>query len=357
MSSLINSRFCFNNWIAAGTFTVSSSNATYPSTNLTAGIRSKVWKAGGLFEITATNNKVYINSTTYTLTAGSYTSATLITHFNTITSTTLSRNANGRFVITLGGAGTFNFSSTTNAVWGTLGFLSTTDAAGTVATADERRYSTSEWIKVDLGLAQVAHFAALIPPANTAFSCPQATITLQGNNVDDWTSPQFSTAMEVSDSGAFLAPDTDITTYACRYWRIKIVDVTNSSITASVAYIGDSTINTNTNLATGFSKSMVDASIRLSSESGQLYVDRRSRSFALSSLTVQLLKDQELIDMEQLVYDLGTGRPFFICIDPGENVSTTLAKMTHYVEVGAEVQFSHVLNSYYNLSFSLREVL
>lgn len=355
-TSNINSRFCFNNWIDTGTFSVSSSHASYPSTNLTGGIRSKVWKAGGLFEITATNNKVYLNGTTFTLTVGSYTVATLITHFNSVTSQTLSRNSNGRFVITLGGSGTFNFSSTTNAAWTTLGFLSTTNATGTVATADERRYSTSEWIKVDLGVPQLAQFAALIPPANTVFSAPEATITLQGNNVDVWDSPQFSEAMEVSSEGAFLAPDVSSTDY-CRYWRIKIVDVKNSAISASVAYIGDSVINTNTNVATGFTKGMADPSARLFSESGKLYSDRRPKFFSLSSLSVQLLKGQELLDMEQLVYDLGTGRPFFICIDPGTGVSLSLAKMTHYVELDAEVQFSHVLNSYYNCSFSLREVL
>lgn len=352
--SFTNAKFSFNNFIDS-TLTASSAESTYPSSNLYSGIRSKVWKAAGLFEISASNNKVYINSTTYTLTAGSYTSATLITHFNSVTSTTLSRNSNGRFVITLGGSGTLNLSSTTNAAWSTLGFLTTSDLTGTAFTADERRYNTSEWIKADLGQPQIADFAALIPPANEAFACSNATITLQGNNVDVWTSPQVSEAMTVSSNGAFVAPSS--TLEPCRYWRILISDVTNSNITAAVAWIGNSVVNTNTNLAVGFTRNRSDQSIRSFSESGQLYTDRRPRVLSISGASVQYLKDQELIDMEQLAYDLGTGRPFFIVIDPSLTVSTTIDQMTHYVEVDSDVQFSHVLNSYYNFSFSLREVL
>jgi hypothetical protein len=355
MSEFSNARFCFNNWVDAGTFTASSSHASYPSTNLTGGIRSNVWQAGGLFEISSTNNKVYINSTTYTLTAGSYTAATLITHFNSVTGQTLSRNSVGRFVITLGASGTLNLSSTTNAIWSTLGFLTSADLTSTAFTADERRYSTSEWIKVDMLQPQSAQFAAVIPPANTVFSATTAAIYLQGNNVDIWTAPQVDEALEVSSNGAFLAPSDDLE--PCRYWRIKIVDVKNSAIQASVIYIGSATINTNTNLAVGFTRNRIDTSVRLFSEGGQLYTDRKPRVLTISGASVQYLKDTELSDMEQLAYDLGTGRPFFLCMDPLQQVSTSLDQMTHYVEVDSDVQFNHVLNSYYNFSFSLREVL
>lgn len=352
--SFTNAKFSFNNFLDS-TLTTSSAESTYPASNLYSGIRSKVWKAAGLFEISSSNNKVYINGTTYTLTAGSYTSATLITHFNSVTSQTLTRNSNGRFVITLGSSGTLNLSSTTNAVWSTLGFLTSSNLTGTIFTANERRYNTSEWIKVDLGQPQIADFGALIPPANEAFSCSNATITLQGNNVDVWTSPQVSQAMTVSSNGAFIAPSK--TLEPCRYWRILISDVTNNNITAAVAWIGNSVVNTNTNIATGFTRNRSDQSIRSFSESGQLYTDRRPRVLSINGTSVQYLKGQELIDMEQLAYDLGTGRPFFIVIDPSLTVSTTLDQMTHYVEQDSDVQFAHVLNSYYNFSFSLREVL
>lgn len=355
MTSNKHARFCFNNWVESGSFSTSSAESSYPAANLVSGIRSKVWQAAGLFEITAANNKVYINGSTYTVPVGTYLVAALITAFNTATSTTLSRNSLGRFVITLGGAGTLNLATTTDSIWSTLGFLGTSDLSGTAFTADERRYNTSEWIKVDLGIPQVAQFSCLIPPSETVFSSPTAAIYLQGDNVDDWTSPAVNLPMEVSSVGAFVAPD--ITTQPCRYWRIQIVDVKNSSISAAVAYIGDAVISSNTNVATGFTRTRTDQSQRLYSEGGQLYVNRKPRLLTISGSGVQFLKGQDLIDMEQLIFDLGTGRPFFLCLDPTKAVSTSLGQMTHYVEVDGEASLSHVLNSYYNLSLNFREVL
>ena len=93
------------------------------------------------------------------------------------------------------------------------------------------------------------------------------------------------------------------------------------------------------------------------SEAGQLYVDRRPKVLSLSSLSVQFLKESELVEIEQLFYDLGTDVPFFLCIDPTTAVSTSMSQMTHYVAVTSSFSLQHVLNSYYNLSFSLREVL
>jgi hypothetical protein len=352
-------RFCFNNAVESGGFETSSAQSAYPASNLVSGIRGKVWKANGLFAITASNNQVYINGSTFTVAVGNYTAATLITAFNSATSQTLSRNSEGRFVITLGSSGTLNLSTTTDAIWATLGFLTSTDLSGTVFTANERRYNNGEWIKVDYSIPQAVTFAAMIPPNESVFSCTTGTLRLQANNVDDWTNPPLNVAMEVSSKGAFAANDIpdDPAELAYRYWRIYIEDVRNPEISASVVYIGDSVIPQFTNVATGFNINLNDPSTRLYSESGQLYVERRPRLATLDSCSVQFLKGEDLANMKQLFYDLGTGRPFFICIDPKTQVSPTLSDLAFYVQVEDGAQFSHVLASYYNLSFSLREVI
>lgn len=350
-----NARFCFNNWLDSTSITASSALSGYPATNLVHSIRSKLWKAEGLFEISSANNKVYINGTTYTLTIGSYTSATLITHFNSVTSQTLSRDAFGKFTITLGASGTLNLGTTTNAIWETLGYLTSVNLTGTVFQADEARYHTSEWIKVDMGLPQLPTFASLIAAANNVFTGNVATITLEGNNINQWVSPPVSIAMEVSDKGAFVAVDLDV--QPCRYWRIKMVDKTNGALSGAVAYIGDSISLADTNMAVGFTRMREDQSVRLYSESGAMYIDRRPKVMALSNVSVQFLKDTELADMEQLFYDIGVESPFFLCIDPQKGVSSNLSDMTHYVYATSAPQISHVLRGYYNLSVELREVL
>lgn len=356
MSSSKNARFCFNNFIESGTITTSSAESNFPTSNLVGGVRSKVWKASGIFEIGSTNNKAYINSTTYTLTAGTYSVSSLITHFNSVTGQTLSRNSLGRFVITLGSSGTLNLSTTTNAVWSTLGFLSSSDLTGTAFTADERRYNNGEWIKTDTLLPTAVTFAALIPPSETAFSCTTATIKLQGNNVDLWTSPIVDMEMEVGDSGAFVATTID-TINPCRYWRILIQDYKNPAISAAVVYMGDSVTTDNTNVQIGFTRSFKDTSNRLFSEGGQMYVDTKYRYTLIESLSILYLKDDDLEAIENLYYDLRQGRPFFIVLDPQEQVSRALSQFTFYVEVSSDPNFSHVISGYHNFSFSLKEVI
>lgn len=354
MSNKLNARFSFNNWLDNGTLSSSSYLSGFPASNLIHAVRSKLWKAEGAFEISASNNKVYIDSTPYTVAVGTYNLAGLIAAFNTATSETLSRNPLGRFVITLGSSGTLNLSSSTDSIWDVLGYLSTTDQTGTAFTADERRYSTGEWIKVDLGLPQVPDFAALIPQAGAVFSASLGNIRLQGNNLDTWAMPPVNEAMETNGEGSFIAP-SDL--QPCRFWRIFIDDKTNNGIAAGVGYIGSSVIPENTNIATGFTRSRTDSSAVLYSEAGALYIDRRPKVLSLSSLGVQFLKDDDLIEMEQLFYDLGVEKPFFLCIDPQKGVSTSLSQMTHYVAVTSPLQLQHVLRGYYNLSVELREVL
>ena len=242
-----NARLCYNNWVDSATLQTSASVSNFPSSNLLSGIRSKVWKAKGTFEISAANQKVYINATSYNIPIGSYDVTSLITAFNTATGQTLSRNSLGRFVITLGSSGTVNFTSNTSAIWDTLGFFRVADETGTIFTADERRYNNGEWIKVDLGFPQSLDFSSIIAPSGEIFSASTAEIRLQGNNVDEWTSPQVNELMEVSGAGAFIAPQTTLTT--CRYWRIRIKDYKNPSISVAVAYMGTGFITINTNLS------------------------------------------------------------------------------------------------------------
>lgn len=351
-------RFANNNWLYTDGFSSSSANASYPANNLVSGIRSKVWKNTGLFELTAANNVVHIAGSSFTVPVGSYSFATLVTAFATASgaySLTLARSAAGLITITKAASTTYNLSTRTNAIWDALGMFSTTDVVGTVVMADERAYHTSEWFLVDMGIAQECTFAALIPPNGEAFGLSsQATVKLQGNNVNVWTAPNYDTAMEVDFRGAFLAP-TDAGTH--RYWRIKIMDPTNSEISAAVAYLGDCYIPVSTNIATGIGRSSEDLSIKVYSESGAQFVNTRPKVLTLSSMNIQFLKDDDLYDCEQMIYDLGVSQPFFICIDPSNSVSSSLSKMTHYVTLDGAGTFQHVLSGYYHLSFGLREVV
>ncbi len=348
-------RFCFNNFFEDGTISVSSAQNAYPKENLYSPVKGRKWRSEGIFEITDQNNKVYINGSTFTLTNGSYIASQLITHFNSVTSQTLSRNSFGRFIITLGASGTLNLSNQTNAIWSTIGFLTTSDLTGTAFTADERRYNSGEWIQADLGVPQIVEFAALLPATETAFSMSNGTIKLQGNNVDVWTAPPVDLSFEVSSVGAFLVPSQEV--QPCRYWRIFIDDVKNPMVEACVAYMGGSLFAVNTNLSVGFSRTFVDPSIKSYSESQQVYVERRTRYKTVTNCQVQYLKDSDRLNFENLFYELGQGRPFFVVIDPETQVSSSLKDLTYYCEVDGDPVFQHIISGYHSLQFNLREIV
>jgi len=358
MTATKNARFSFNNYLNSDLMSASGSKSGYPATNVYNALRGKLWKPENLFEIHEKNCKVYIDASTYTLSAGSYTRAQLFTEFNTKCSgagATMSLGDGDRLRISFGSSKTLKLSNQVDAIWDTIGFLGTTDTSGTLLQGDEHRYNTGAWIKVDLGLPQEVNFAALLAPSGEVFKSNTATIKLQGNNLDYWLEAlPVDVELEVSGEGAFIAPD-DL--QQCRFWRLFIDDRTNNDMQIAVAYIGSSVIPVNTNIATGFTRSREDQSVRLFSESGAMYVDRRPKAMSLSSLGVQFLKDDELLEMEQLFYDLGVENPFFLCIDPKNEVSTYLSQMTHYVSVTSPLQLQHVLRGYYNLSVELREVL
>jgi hypothetical protein len=352
-----NARFCFNNWLDGGAFTSTPAQSDYPASNLYDPIRSKLWKAASIFEITSTTNKIYINGNTYTLTPGNYGIESLADHIEAIIAAegiSISIDQSYKFKFTKVTPFTFNLSNQAYAVWDILGFFGTTDRTGTILRSDEQRFSTGVWFKVDLGLPQIADFSAIIPEANQVFTMRTSRIRLQGNNLDTWDNPPVDLDYEVGDEGAFIAPNN---VQPCRFWRIFIDDKKNQYIEAAVAYLGSSVIPTNTNIAVGFTRSREDLSVRLLSESGALYVDRRPKQLAISGMSVQFLKDDELIEMEQLFYDLGVEKPFFLCMDPRNNVSSKLAQMTHYLSVTSPLQLQHVLRGYYNLSVEMREVI
>lgn len=349
-------RFCYNNYLGSDMTYSSQLSASYPASNVYNSLRSRVWKFGGNFTVTSTNNTVHVNGTTFTVPSGNYTVSSLITAFGTASgglSLTLARNS-GIFQIS-GASFTLNLSTTTNAIWDTLGFLSAVDITGPLLYANEARYSNVEWLKVDVGLPQSPDFSCLIPKNGQAFTLtPSGEVYLEGNNVDLWDAPEVSERMEVDYAGAFLAP-ADLS--PCRYWRIAIYDKSNSDIQAAQAYIGSAVIPTATNIATGFSRASKDLSNRMYSESGAMFVDRRPKIKDFGGMGVQLATGADLRNIEQLLYDVGTENPFFLCLDPELGVSERLSEMTHYVTLESDSVMSHELRDYYNISFSLREVI
>jgi len=363
-------RFMNNNYMERS-FTYSSQSSSFPASNVYNTSRSRVWKPGGNFEITASNANIYINDGTnkmITLDYGSYTYATLATEIqdelNAASSNlTCTYNNTTTFKFTIArssGTAILRKSQTTDAIWDTLGYTGTTDTStASPFVADEQRNHTSEWVQCDLGVPQLATFGALISGIDEVFTLSEtATVKIRANNINYWVSPPVDITVTVTDAGCLKFIDA-INEASYRYWRIEFIDRLNylgpEGIKIAYAYIGDHITMTESNIATGISKELSDPSNVLQSESGALFFEVRPRYLSISSAQIQLLSGAEKRAIEQMFYDLGVRTPFFISIDPGLQVTASLEELTRFVVFARPPTFEHVIRDYYNINFEMRE--
>lgn len=359
-----------NNNFLDSVFTYSSQLSSFPATNAINKSRSKIWKPAGNFEITSTNNKIYINDgsdKTITLTSGSYTYATLASHIQTqlnasSSNWTCTYNNTTTFKFTIdrsSGTEVLRLSQTTNAAWDTLGFTGVSDTSSAPFVADEQRNHTSEWLQCDLGVPQLATFAAIISGIDELFTLSQtATVKLRANNIDLWTSPPVDITIPVGDASVMrMLEDDNEATY--RYWRFEIIDKYNPNgpegFEFAYVYIGDYTTITLSNIAQGFTKELVDPSVQLQSENGALFFETRPRYLGISGCQIQLLSGSERKEIEQLFYELGVRDPFFVSIDPGVEVTEDLEELTRFVVMTSPPTLENIFRNYYNINFEMRE--
>jgi len=362
-------RFMNNNFLQTE-FTFSSQQSSFPATNVFNTSRSKVWKPAGNFEVTAANNKIYINdgsNKTITLTIGSYTYSTLASHIQTQLNAsssnwtcTYANTTTFKFTVARSsGTAVLRKSQTTDAAWDMLGFTGTSDIMSSPFEADESRNHTSEWVKCDLGVPQQATFCGIISGIDEIFTLSQtALVKCQANNIDFWDSPPVDITIPIGDISAMkMLDDENDSTY--RFWKLEIIDRINylgpEGLKISYIYVGDHNTVTLTNLATGFTKELTDPSNILQSENGALFFEKRPRYLTIQNASIQLLNGADRVQIEQLFYDVGTREPFFVSIDPGVEVTASLEELTRFVVMTRSPTLEHIIRDYYNFSFEMRE--
>jgi len=363
-------RFCANN-LAAGTgatLTASSALASFPASNLQNDQRFRIHKTAGNFTIDATNNKLYIDdgsTKTVTLTSANYTYATLASHIqtqlnasSTLWTCTYSTTTFKFTIARSSGTKLLRFSQTTTAVWDTLGYTGSVDAI--TAAADVQRNHTSEYIDVDLGVAQAVTFASLLGPLGEIFSISStATVTLLGNTTSTMTTPALTVTLTRDTYGIYKFLD-DLVDTTYRYWRLKIVDRTNplgpEGFRFGVLYLGDYETIERRNVASGFSKKQTDSSQTFESEGGALYFQTGLKYMEFENIEVAYMDAADRRALEQIGYDLGKSTPFFVALDPTEIVSTA-SELTRYVVFSSLPSFTHIKSDIYSVRMAFREVM
>lgn len=362
-------RFCDNNFITeTNILTYSSSNASFPYTNCAKQERTKLWKTTGQFEITAANNKIYINDGAdkiVTLDVGTYlTPVALATHIEAKLDAasggyTVLYGTDFKFTISRTSSFTLRLSQTTNSVATTLGVTSTIDVTGTSFTANVVAIHTSEFLTFDFGYAASVDFASIIGPIDEVFSLSStAIVTIKGNNINDFSSPAFTKTIPILDSGAMCFIDDSDSAF--RYWELEIIDTTNNNgpaLSIGHVYLGDYRTLTSRNLENGFTMDYVDNSKSTEGETGILYFDKKPKYKTFSSMTLGYLERDDRKKIMAMFESLGVSNCLYISLDPTGCFSDSLDEFTAYCFFSKEPSFRHIIRDIFSVSVEFREAI
>lgn len=377
-------RFMANNLASLNknSLTFSSETTGFEASNALNEFRSDTWKAAGHFEVSdgsatydgAQNDQLYINdggAVTVTVTAGQYTTgAALATQIQTDLNAASSNwtctydLSGGTYKFTIGNSGsvTLVLSSTSNAIWDDLGYTSTTDQTGTSFVANEQRAHTSEYLRLDMGYQAEMTFIGIIGDVAGSFGLSsQATVTLKGNNIDtNWSSPDFSVTLTVTDKGIYTWNDTN-SDARYRFWRLEYEDKYNSTAGPNIeigsVYLGSYQCMLNRNITQGLTDTLIDPSIVSESEAGVRYFDKRTKHTLFSNIEIPFMDETDKDELKDVFNTVGITTPFYVSLDPLTNFSSDITDFTKYVVFESPPQIVNSGACRWSTSFVLREVI
>ncbi|MDZ4678396.1 MAG: hypothetical protein SGI74_12905 [Oligoflexia bacterium] len=352
----------------------SSENPSFPAVNVyNKKRRSKVWRTQGFWEITSLNNKLIFRETTTvdltaTIAVSNYASTVLLmaaikaalevagASVYTITQDLISK----KIKVTsdgLGGGGIFELINTDvlSTLASVIGFDISTDKTGALTyTADFLKIHTKEFLTLDLGISTNPQCFLLIGKRNAPIQfSSSATLKLQANATDAWTSPTFETTLTYNEKTILLINPTGLSPTPLRYWRLLIQDSANPNgfIEIGSLYLGNFYSTQRGAAQFPLKSSFVDRSTSVISEGGQIFSGVREKTQEFS-LDWNGLTYSELEVFNDIFQKMGTSVPFFVILDPDGAFSSSQNFYSRYVKFSSDPNF--LLESPNNFSFSMQ---
>lgn len=337
---------------------VSSEQVAFPVTNAyNKNRRAKVWRSNGYYEVTSSNNVIIFRETsggpdlTATIAVGNYTR----TNFLTAIKTALEVNGASTYTVTfessfkikitsdgLGGGGIFDlrFADVLSTAEDLLGFDSVNLSGALNYTADGIKLHTSEWILWDMGIDSNPKAFCLIDARNNPLTIsPNATVTLQGNHTNVWTSPAYSQVLTYDDRILHLIDDVGLASEPLRYWRVTFTDQNPKGyIQVGAFYLGDTYQTTRGAPQFPFRTEHVDRTQTIYSEGGQTFSEIKPKTERFSMDWYALTVDEKE-RMEEMFDEFGTGVPFFVSMDTPSAFSSSSQYHIRYVKFLDEPRF------------------
>lgn len=337
---------------------VTSEQAAFPVTNAYNGLRrAKVWRSDGYYVVTAANNGIVFRETTGgpDLTASIVVGNYLRSAFLTAVKAALEVAGDSTYTVTFTSG--FKISIASNgAGGGGILHLRMADAGSTAAdilgfdtvnltgaltyVADSIRIHSEESIIWDLGIDSDPQAFCMIDARNTPITIsPTATIKLQGNHTNVWTSPAYETTLTYDDRIIHIIDDAGLAGEQLRYWRVYFVDQNPKGyVQVGAFYLGGLYQTTRGAPQFPFKTDPVDRTETLYSEGGQTFSEIKPKTDRFTvdwfALTVDEKESFELI-FEQF----GKGVPFFVSIDTGVAFSSSQQYYIRYVKFADDPSF------------------
>jgi hypothetical protein len=370
---LLNRNYSFGDTLANRV--VSSADSLFPVTNLDDIYRRfKCWRTAGYFNIQSGSNTIVFRESvgvdlTATITVDEYVSDTLF--IAAIKSAldaagastyTVSRNSTTKkLTITsdgLGGGGIFELRfATSTAIAAILGFDDTNLSGALTYVADEIAIHTEEFITWDMGVPLNPTDFVMAGLRNDFLkTSPNATIRLEGNHTNSWSSPAYTQNISFDDRLLYLHDADGLHTEPLRYWRFYIQDKKNpyGYLEFNLAFIGTSADFDRGCVRFPFRNTSLDRSVVSFSEAGNSFVDKRQKAQRIS-LDWNGLTKQDREALYEIFEDKGIAEPFFLSADTQAAFSTKAENWVKWVKFEADVSEELVSPNNFAMAMTLRE--
>ena len=356
------------------TITASSEQSGYEVENLEAKTyRQASWRTAGFFEVTASNKTIVFQETdgvdiSATIAEGTYTSRDAM---STAIKTALDAaggdtytvtRSDEKFVIKSDGSflridGTDGSHTAGDLIGFTTNQSTATPATG--LTADAVRIHTEEYIEIDFGVAKRP--SAIIMTGDrgeTMKLSPTATVKLQMNTTNVWTSPLVDVTLTVGDDYAYKLEDDYFNSSYYRYARIYIEDKDNGNgyLQINVAALGEQW-----NLVRGraqfpFSEVYVDNSVITVNKDATYYAEERTKLYQYR-VKMSALKIAAKEELQDFFADYGKHKPFFVSIDSDGVFSSSAERLIKLVRLQGNIDTSLTSPDFFECALNLIEVL
>lgn len=204
---------------------------------------------------------------------------------------------------------------------------------------------TEQWLKIYLGTSPAAVSVFIIKNHNLTSG---ATLRLQGNNIDDWTSVSYDATIAVNeDIIVHFLPSA----LSLSYWKISIFDNENSDGFLEIGriYLGSYT-SLSKNFTEGWRDYIDDKSLVAHSEGHQLSAIEREKIRHLFYL-FRSITDSDKQTLEDIFFSKGLSKDLFICED-----SDYANEKAFYVRFASPLDHENIMTGYWDVELEFEEL-